>query len=346
MYEEICKDWGQKPDIEEDVARGKLWSKIYTSVYFRGGGGFKRVREKPKQVVWYLESRERRWRYVDGRREIFYLMGRIPLEYEPPRVYAEYFTYVYLSEVDRGVSPEALEKGSALVKAILRLKYGVELNLIQHYLEEGGVLKIWEAEPVGILKRLRRGESIKLREELNCEKLLRDIDEVWNEELRLLLEYIDPYYFTRENLIDMGFINEVRKDARKFAMYLCNVAEVKIGEEWKKVPKVPARPIAIVDRFDDYVAAVAVVGENFDVRISREKAERSHLLEILERYRSIEEVVHYGLDKSSLPRAVKIIDLASEVAKILGTQSGWSRYGGRDCKEDFLTEGEDYCVVV
>ncbi|MEM4898238.1 MAG: DEAD/DEAH box helicase [Pyrobaculum sp.] len=317
-YEKICKDWGQPPNLEEDVARGKLWSKIYTSVYFRGGGGFKLVRERPRQVVWYLESREGRWRYVDGRREIFYLMGRIPLEYEPPRVYAEYFTYVYLSEADRGVSPEALEKGSALVKAILRLKYGVELNLIQHYLEEGGVLKIWEAEPVGILKRLRRGESIKLREELNCEKLLRDIDEVWNEELRLLLEYIDPYYFTRENLIDMGFINEVRKDARKFAMYLCNVAEVKIGEEWKKVPKVPARPIAIVDRFDDYVAAVAVVGENFDVRTSREKAERSLLLNILDEYPNIEEVVHYGLANPPILRAVKIVDLASEVAKILG----------------------------
>ncbi|MEM4439537.1 MAG: DEAD/DEAH box helicase [Pyrobaculum sp.] len=323
MYEEICKDWGQEPDIEEDVARGKLWSKIYTSVYFEGGGGFRLVREKPKRVVWILESRKKIERDVDGRIERFYLRKVIPLKYKPPRFYAEYLTYVYLSEVDRGVSPEALDRGSALVKAILRLKYGVDINLIRHYLEDVGVLKIWEAEPVGILKRLRRGESIKLREELNCEKLLKDIDEFWDEKLGLLMEYIDPSNFTQEKLIDVGFINEVRKDARKFAMYLCNMAEVKIGEEWKKVPKVPARPIAIVDRFDDYVAVVTVMGENFDVKImgtSREKTERPPLLDIyiLEMSRKIKEVVHYGQNIPSSLGAVKIIDLASEVAKILG----------------------------
>ncbi|MEM1598017.1 MAG: DEAD/DEAH box helicase [Pyrobaculum sp.] len=320
-YYSTCRDWWQEPQFAEDIKRGKLWSKVYVTVLFEGAGGFKKVREIPCKVAWYLESRRKFRMYKpDGTEVETYDVRKLILNYTPRPWYPYvFFTYVYVVEVDpRHRDPAAIDRGISFIKAILRRKYGIDLHLLKSYLEPTGLLKVWEEEPVGLLPKLRKDENIKMGDKvINCDTLLKEVKTVEiDDQLRLLLEYIDPYEFAPHRLD----IPRLRQEAEVALYYICNAVPIKFREEVVLVPKTPKHTILVVDKFTtaetEWIGYTVVDEEAHVIAISNSI---NDLPQILAQRPDVEEVVLYGVTKKEVPiKFIKPLDITEFVTKRYG----------------------------
>ncbi|BAB64950.1 putative ATP-dependent helicase [Sulfurisphaera tokodaii str. 7] len=249
-YEDICFSWKQHPDLNGDIERGKVWSKVSLDVLFEGDGGFKQVHEIARKVFWYIESRRK-----IGQE---YKVEKIELEYTPsPNLKYDFLTYVYASELEPD-DVNKVDKGMYFILALLRLNYGIDLGLINFGVSNSGILKIWESEPTALLKRLREMKKVKVRgTELDCKKLLDDVRNAQPfRRLELVLKYLDPYTF---NNFDF---NEVKAIAERFVHYLCNTIPIQLQViSGTMIPKSPLIRSIIIDSFGGKYAVSSPTGE-------------------------------------------------------------------------------------
>lgn len=349
-YVKLCYEWGyykwgDEPDLYRelyrDVTSYKLWSKVYTTLLFSGTGGFKLVNEVPVSVRWYVESRNRRTKLINGIQVTAYDVESIDLNYPPRAAPYIFFTYVYANDLDpRDRDFGKIWRGLGFIKAILRYKYGISLDLIQFsYEPQSNLLKIWESEPVGLLKRLRNGETIEISrqdkiEQLNCDKLKGDIQKIdVDEKMKLLLQYIDDFIFSDKELqLNLGGI---RTDAERMRFYLCNITPAKIKDKTVEVSTTPKDNILIIDKLGDKWSIV-MARKDGNVQVltmgTEQELESKNLYKILLQIDidRINAIVYYlneedskklreKLDRTKLSRLVdSIVDLRDYVEKFVG----------------------------
>ncbi|BBD73338.1 hypothetical protein HS1genome_1727 [Sulfodiicoccus acidiphilus] len=305
-YVQICKRWREEPRLEEDAKRGKLWSSVSLDLLFKGEGGFKMAKEIARKVTWYVESRGR-ITYPDG--VSTYEVDKVDLDYTPPYWLSYDFpTYVYASELDPADS-DKVEEGMNFLLAVLRLRFGLDLRTINFGVSGGGLLKVWEREPVGVLKALREGRSVELRgRALSCRSLLDEVRNVQDSnQLRMLLEYLDPYTFRRMNF------NASKAVAERFVHYVCDTVPFKVEEVELLVPRNPKRRAVVLDSF---LGRYAVVKEG-KVTLYQDRivASKDALKESID----LDGVVAtYGHQEVDPKFSSMVVDVDREVNKLLG----------------------------
>ncbi|MEM4971752.1 MAG: helicase-related protein [Sulfolobales archaeon] len=329
-YERICREWRQQPNLLEDIRRRKLWSKVYTTLLFSGLGGFKLVKEYPILVRWYLESRNKRKVFLDNGIAIdVYDMRAIDV-FRKPKVKSPYrfFTYVYVSDLDpKDLNLEKIIRGVGFLKALLRHKYGLPLDTIEYSFEYfSGLLKIWEKEPIGLIKSLRNKGKIQIDEDrvIGCVELINDIKAYQiDDKFKLLLKYIDRYSFSEEVLADPGRLNEIREDAERMVYYLCNMISIKLKEEIKLISRTPRESILILDSaFGKVSISLATPELGIEIleiiSVSDHKAFSNKILEALSKHPDLRYIVHYGLENNLINKVPsmlsdKVIDLSTQI---------------------------------
>jgi len=328
-YEIECKKWGQKPDLLSDIERRKLWSKVYTTLLFNGLGGFKLVKEYPILVRWYLESRYKRREILDNGVVIdVYDIKAIDAFPKLLRVKPyEFFTYVYASDLDPSdMVLEKILRGMGFLKAILRHKYGLPIDTIGYSFESfSKLLKIWELEPIGLLKSLRNKGIFQIDEgrSIKCKELIEDVKTYQiDEKLKLLLKYIDRYSFSEKVLADPKELSEIRRDAERMVHYLCNTVDIKLKGEIKLVFRTPKESILILDSAFDKISISLAAPELgisiLEVMNGEEKAVSEKILGALSKHPDVKYIVHYDLKdyiRKMIPAMLydKVIDLAEKI---------------------------------
>jgi DEAD/DEAH box helicase domain-containing protein len=296
-------------EFAEDVGRGKVWSKVATDLLF-GQGGFVRGKVVPRAVYWYVESRKLHPVKIGDEVVYSYVVEKIEV-YEPkkPQGY-ELFTYAYAVELD----PNDLawvDRAMLFLLAVLRKRFRIDTNLIRYCPSWGNLLKIWEAEPVGLLKELREMRPIEVGgQALTCETLRRAVEEEeLDEYMKMLIEKEEP-----EALHGVSE-EELRRAAARFVYYLCDAVPAKIKDAEIPIPKTPPNIVA-VDQF----------GDAFYVHDTEKSTEHPTAAEALQEAvrraadKFAEAVVYFGEDKklqeTRLPPWINrnaIINLAKEL---------------------------------
>ncbi|BDC18738.1 DEAD/DEAH box helicase [Acidianus sp. HS-5] len=328
-YEKVCWSWGQPPDLRSDIERGKLWSQVNLDVLFEGDGGFKQVHEIGRKVSWYLESR----RKINQQYEV----KKIELEYTPsPRLRYDFLTYVYASELEPSDITK-VDDGMYFIIAILRLNYGVDLNLIKFGVSNAGILKVWENESTAFLKRLREMKKVKVRGvELDCKKLLHDVKNAQpSKRLELLLKYLDPYTFNKFNFA------EVKDTAERFVHYLCNTIPIQLQVlGGAMIPKSPLVTSIIIDSFGGKFAVSSPTGE-MTIFDDEEEAVREAVKLSID-FLDDAIVVPYGVkvDKRYKSKA-EIVYVDKEINKMLGGPISLSKFRELVLKDDSLMREEN-----
>jgi DEAD/DEAH box helicase domain-containing protein len=217
-YEDAVMKWGQKPDFKDDAQRGKIWAVASLDIEFSGLGGFKYVKEINRGFKWIVESRRKFKRVINGIETETYNYKVIEVNYQVPTwIKYDFFTYVYLSEVEKN-DLKVIEEGMDNFIAFLRYAYGVDINSIK-YTVQGNMLKVWESEPIGILKVLREGEKAMVRgKEFSRDAVIKGIEEFNPDPLyESVLKQINPK-------------SSVNKDAAlKAAYYVCDVIPIQMS---------------------------------------------------------------------------------------------------------------------
>lgn len=329
-YIDVCREWGQKPDLLNDIERGKLWSKVFTTLVFSGLGGFKRVEEYPILVRWYLESRDKRRRILDDGVTVDVYDVRIIDAFRMPRVKYPYkfFTYVYASDLDPSdMDLEKIIRGMGFLKAILRHKYGLPIDTIGYSFEPfSKLLKIWEREPIGLLKSLRSGGIFQVdgNRSIKCEELIRDVKTYQiDEKFKLLLRYVDRYSFPEDVLMDSKRLSEIRRDAERVVHYICNTVDIKLKGDIKLVSRVPRESILVLDIAFDKIS-ISLASPELGISILEVMNEdkgalREKILAALSKHPNVKHIVHYGLGgyiRKIIPAILydKVIDLAEKIS--------------------------------
>jgi len=298
-------------EFAEDVGRGKVWSKVVTDLLF-GQGGFVRGKVVPQALYWYVESRKLHPVKIGDEVMYSYVVEKIKV-YEPKKPHGyELFTYAYAVELD----PNDLawvDRAMLFLLAVLRKRFRIDTNLVRYSLSWGNLLKIWEAEPVGLLKELREMRPIEVGgQTLTCETLKRAVEEEeLDEYMKMLIEKEEP-----EALHGVS-VEELRRAAARFVYYLCDAVPAKIREAEVLVPKTPPNIVA-VDQF----------GDGFYVHDAGKSTEHTTAGEALQEAvrraadRLAEAVVYFGEDRrlqvARLPpwfNRNAVINLAKELEK-------------------------------
>lgn len=298
-------------EFAEDVGRGKVWSKVVTDLLF-GQGGFVRGKVVPQAVYWYVESRKLHPVKIGDEVVYSYIVEKIKV-YEPKKPHGyELFTYAYAVELD----PNDLawvDRAMLFLLAVLRKRFRIDTNLIRYCPSWGNLLKIWETEPVGLLKELREMRPIEVGgQTLTCETLRRAVEEEeLDEYMKMLIEKEEP-----EALHGVS-VEELRKAAARFVYYLCDAVPAKIKDAEIPIPKTPPNIVA-VDQF----------GDAFYVHDTEKSTEHTTATEALQEAvrraadKFAEAVVYFGEDKklqeARLPPWINrnaIINLAKELEK-------------------------------
>ena len=328
-YERICREWRQKPDLLNDIKRRKLWSKVFTTLLFRGLGGFKLVKEYPILVRWYLESRDKRRKVLDSGEVIdIYDIKVINVFHNPKVRYPhEFFTYVYASDLDPSdMNLEKIVRGMGFLIAILRHKYGLPIDTIGYSFEFfSKLLKIWEWEPIGLLKSLRSEGIFQVDGDrsIECKELIKDVRTYQiDEKFKLLLRYVDRYSFSEDVLADSKRLSEIRKDAERMVHYLCNTIDIKLKGEIKLVFRTPRESILVLDSAFNKISISLASPELgisvLEVMNGEEKAVPEKILGALSKHPDVKYIVHYGLKdyiRKMIPAMLydKVIDLAEKI---------------------------------
>ena len=331
-YEKWCYTWNQIPNFYQDVEKRKLISEVCTTVVFSGVGGFKLVKEYPALVRWHLESRERKLKILpDGTQT--YAYERVVIKVlENPRAFPyKFFTYAYVSDVDpRDVDFDKIAMGMGFLLAVLRYKYGIQPDLLGYFLEgQSRLLKIWEKEPIGLLKTLRSGGRVKIdkEREFGCQDLLEDVRNIpIDEKLKIMLRYVDSLRFTHDVLADKAEMEKVRQMAERLVYYLCNMISVKLSEELKYVHKTPQEPILIVDSLFNKIAVILSRPEAEAAVVSIIEKDEGRwiealgkkIFEISNNYEDLTRLVHIGLsgvEKAVSRIRIDVVDLSKFLAQ-------------------------------
>ncbi|MFP3203252.1 MAG: helicase-related protein [Sulfolobus sp.] len=196
-YEDAVMKWGQEHDFKDDAQRGKIWAvaslDIEFSKQFSESGGFKYVKEINRGFKWIVESRRKFKRVINGIETETYDYKVIEVNYQVPTwIEYDFFTYVYLSEVEKN-DLKVIEEGMDNFIAYLRYAYGIDINSIK-YTVQGNMLKVWESEPIGILKVLREGEKVKVRgKEFSRDEVIKELKSFNPDPLyEMILKQINP----------------------------------------------------------------------------------------------------------------------------------------------------------
>ena len=273
-------------EFAEDVGRGKVWSKVVTDLLF-GQGGFVRGKVVPQALYWYVESRRLHPVKIGDEVMYSYIVEKIKV-YEPKKPHGyELFTYAYAVELD----PNDLawvDRAMLFLLAVLRKRFRIDTDLVRYCPSWGNLLKVWETEPVGLLKELREMRGIEVGgQTLTCETLKRAVEEEeLDEYMKMLIEKEEP-----EALHGVS-VEELRRAAARFVYYLCDAVPAKIKDAEISVPKAPPNIVA-VDQF----------GDGFYVHDTEKSTEHSTAREALQEAvrraadRFAEAVVYFGEDK-------------------------------------------------
>lgn len=151
-YEYIVRQWNTEPDFELDIKLGKVISRVSVDIYFNGEG-YVEFNELPDRVRWYIESRNKIQK-PDGSYD--YAYAKIELENHGCDVFPKNkgykgYTYAYSFEIG---DLDYVDEGMAFIITVLRLYYGVKIDLINYTLS-GKILKVWELTPTGLLAKIR-----------------------------------------------------------------------------------------------------------------------------------------------------------------------------------------------
>ncbi len=319
-YQDFCERLPPDERIEracdlrefvEDVGRGKVWSKVVTDLLF-SQGGFVRGVVVPQAVYWYVESRKLHPVKIGDEVVYSYVVDKFEVYTPKKPPYYELFTYAYAAELD----PNDLawvDRAMLFLLAVLRKRFRVDMGLIKYCASWGNLLKVWETEPVGLLKALREMRSLEIGDHtLTCETLKKAVEEEEVDEyMKMMMEKEEP------EALQNTSIEELRKAAVRFIYYLCDVVPAKIKEAEVLVPKTP-RNIIAVDQF----------GDSFYVHDQDQPTEHpttgEALQEALSRAakRQTEAIVYFGEDKklqeARLPPWVNrnaVVNLPKELEK-------------------------------
>lgn len=288
-YQRACRNLGQTYDLYSDIRYSRLRSHVKTIVLFDELGGLQLVEEMPFQIFWFLDPRMRydlditNQTYKTKSMKIFdFDEDQKGLKETIKEHYTyKFFTYAYISDIDPNdmdLDEEKFDNAFDFLLSILYYKYGVQRDLIKYFrYPKTKVLLIWEAEPVGLLEKMRKLEEFKIgNKTLSFESLLKDIenqslsDNVFliilkNFSLGYLRTAINSFIQTKDELSKPDVLDsqketlknqiekitklleEIRRGAKRLAYYVYNTMTVKIKDKIKQVPKNPQKTILIVD---------------------------------------------------------------------------------------------------
>jgi len=298
-------------EFVEDVGRGKVWSKVVTDFLF-SQGGFVRGVVVPQAVYWYVESRKLHPVKIGDEVIYSYVVNRFEV-YTPKKPHHyELFTYAYATELD----PNDLawvDRAMLFLLAVLRKRFRIDMGLIKYCPSWGNLLKVWETEPVGLLKALREMKGLEVGgQTLTCETLKKAVEEEeLDEYMKMLIEKEEP------EALQGASIEELRRAAARFVYYLCDAVPARIKEAEIPIPRTPPNIVA-VDQF----------GDGFYVHDQGQSTEHPTASEALQEAlrraagRLAEAVVYFGQDEklqeARLPPWVNrnaVINLAKELEK-------------------------------
>ncbi|ARM74603.1 DEAD/DEAH box helicase [Acidianus manzaensis] len=288
-YDQVVKRWGQKGDFFKDIAYGKVYSMVSLNVIIPEKGGYVQVTEFPKDVVWEIESRERvsKVKLSDGTEIPTYEYSDISLsDYcRLPKPKYNFKTYAYVSEIQ----PSDMKEGDLamdFILALLRKNYFIELNAIKYDISNN-LLKIWESEPIALLKHLREDKKTLVGDkELTCTELMNDVENATIDfQLKLILDMINP-----KDLINIQKnFESIKNLAKRYVYYICDAVLIKE----KLVPSSLPENTAIIDyQFGKYYVATKE-SEKMLLKLDEVKNELFNLA-----LKNYQKFILYGINKS------------------------------------------------
>lgn len=313
-YFSECSKLGERrrcdlDELIEDYYNGKLWSKVIVDLAFTSEG-FVRGQVVPSYVMWFLESRDRVPVVLeDG--SIVHLYKVVPAaDFDPyfnsRRPNHELFTYAYAVDLEPG-DLAYINMAMSFIQAVLRKSFGVSLSLI-NYSYSQGLLKVWESEPVGLLKKLRAGEKVLAGDrELSCESLLSEVksaDVEHDEYMKFLLRYLDPLDFGRSEVL--GNLKAVKDAAERFVYYICNMIPAVVENNVVLVSREWPQWLTVIDYFNGkyIISRKDVIETADDVKSALEKAFKIAFPNGLDLFSNIK-IIYYGPPDEKLEKMVE-----------------------------------------
>ncbi|MGC9113021.1 DEAD/DEAH box helicase [Acidilobus sp.] len=311
-YYSMCSklNWKGSCDLEDlvkDYYSGKLWSKILVDLAFTSEG-FVRGRVVPRYVAWFLESRDRAPVMLEDGSviHVFKIGVKIFDPYYYGRPNQELFTYAYAVDLEPRDSAY-VDMAMAFIQAVLRKSFGVSLSLI-NYSYSQGLLKVWESEPVGLLKKLRAGEKVLVGDrELSCESLLSEVknaDVEHDEYMKFLLRYLDPFDFGRDEVLRN--LKEVKDVAERFVYYICNVIPAVVENNIILVPREWPPRLTVIDYFNGkyIISGRGQVATADDVESALWTALKIAFPNSLDPFSGSVRIIYYGPSDENLMRMI------------------------------------------
>ncbi|KSW12404.1 helicase [Pyrodictium occultum] len=157
-YEDLKRAWGERPEFNNDLRYGRIFTVAVLNVS-APTGGFGELVEEPVEVEWLVESRRPRLAgRAGGMVRVYHEVASLELNAPVAGRYRDY-TYGYVFEAPGVISSEDLRLGLAALLVYLRLDpgYAIPLGLIRYRVVSVGPVKLihlWEQEAAGLLESL------------------------------------------------------------------------------------------------------------------------------------------------------------------------------------------------
>ena len=152
-YEDVKRLWRERPNLEQDLAYGRVSTHVVMRVE-APVAGFGPLVELPAGVEWIVESRRPR---ITRTGRVYHEIHAIELDVATSGKYMDY-TYGYVVEVPGDVDVAEIEAGLAYLQVFLRMSdYAVPLGMIRYAVMPSGIVRrvhIWEDEPAGLIEGL------------------------------------------------------------------------------------------------------------------------------------------------------------------------------------------------
>ncbi len=152
-YEDVKMLWRERPNLEADMAYGRVATHVVLRVE-APVAGFGALVELPVGVEWVVESRRPR---ISKSGRVYHEVYTIELDAPTSGKYQDY-TYGYVLEVPGDTDTLEIEAGLSYLQVFLRLSdYALPLGVLRYTVMPAGIVKrihVWEDEPAGIIEGL------------------------------------------------------------------------------------------------------------------------------------------------------------------------------------------------
>jgi DEAD/DEAH box helicase domain-containing protein len=238
-YEIIKLRWGERPNLLNDIIRGKL-TPIVAVLISTPSSGFGEYSERPYQVKWILESSSRMKLLRLGDTIIPYYEDRIiELDSRTYGVYRDY-TYGISKEVDPTEDLNDLIVGAAILRILLRMNEDLAISFRELNIEisteymKTPTLHIWEPEAAGIIEMIDWG---KVREYIDS---IKEPPKLWIP----LLKNVSRDAMAVVSIKKLSW-KDVLERAIKVLNYVAGYQVIKLGDTSVYLPK-PSKDLNIV----------------------------------------------------------------------------------------------------